>query len=311
MRMPMSVAVTLLPIDQLSSGVCAVMVSPYRSPMSLPLHVTTKADVMPSAGSKAASTACLTFAVSSSAGGASPAGAAPPRPGRVAGAGGRRLNRPGGESPQALAGWERHASLVTQILGRARDAVGERHTHRLRAPIDHGPSHLRALSVGAREVPDVLGGELGIEPGDEDRRTHDLGVARRVVLKRVAGGWHVRGVELEGFCSRDELLAGGDGPLCGGAFPSRRLRLGVPDGRRPGDQQKRGPDGVNPHSNLPRAVATPRKWGLFESRPRGARNDVRPPEPWERPRRTCLLSRVGILPKWRGSSRSPKAPRSG
>src|SRR5258708_39195732 len=104
MRMPMSVAVTLLPIDQLSSGVCAVMVSPYRSPMSLPLHVTTKADVMPSAGSKAASTACLTFAGASSAGGAALAGPAPPRHGCGAGGGRGLFTAPGGQFHQLLPG---------------------------------------------------------------------------------------------------------------------------------------------------------------------------------------------------------------
>src|SRR6058998_3007691 len=41
MRMPMSVAVKLFPMDQLSRGVCAVIPSPYRSPMIRPFHVTT------------------------------------------------------------------------------------------------------------------------------------------------------------------------------------------------------------------------------------------------------------------------------
>ncbi len=62
MRMPISAAVRLLPIDQLSSGVRAVMPSPYRSPMSCPLHVTTNAAVIAAADSKAASTACFTLA---------------------------------------------------------------------------------------------------------------------------------------------------------------------------------------------------------------------------------------------------------
>ena len=68
MRMPISAAVTLLPIDQLSSGVRAVMPSPYRSAMRCPLHVTTKAAVIAAADSKAASTACFTLAASSPAG---------------------------------------------------------------------------------------------------------------------------------------------------------------------------------------------------------------------------------------------------
>src|SRR5437870_2830789 len=42
------------------------MPSPYRSAMRRPLHVTTKAAVIPAAGSKAASTACLTLTASSS-----------------------------------------------------------------------------------------------------------------------------------------------------------------------------------------------------------------------------------------------------
>src|SRR6266403_5006854 len=67
-RTPINVAVRLLPIDQLSSGVCSVMPSPYRSAMRRPLHVTTKAAVTPAAGSKAASTACLTLTASSSGG---------------------------------------------------------------------------------------------------------------------------------------------------------------------------------------------------------------------------------------------------
>ena len=46
----MSVAVKLFPMDQLSSGVCTVMPSPYRSPMIRPFHVTTKAAVIPAAG---------------------------------------------------------------------------------------------------------------------------------------------------------------------------------------------------------------------------------------------------------------------
>ena len=68
MRIPISVAVTLLPIDQLSRGVWAVMPSPYRSPMTRPFHVTTKAAVSSAAGSNAASTACFTLAASISGG---------------------------------------------------------------------------------------------------------------------------------------------------------------------------------------------------------------------------------------------------
>ncbi len=68
MRMPISVAVRLLPIDQLSSGVCIVIPGPYRSPMIRPFHVTTTAAVIAWGGSNAASTARSTRAASSPAG---------------------------------------------------------------------------------------------------------------------------------------------------------------------------------------------------------------------------------------------------
>src|SRR5260370_14936190 len=64
MSTPIRVAVKLLPIDQLSRGVLAVMPSPYRSPMSRPFHVTTKAAVIEAAGSNAASKAALSLACS-------------------------------------------------------------------------------------------------------------------------------------------------------------------------------------------------------------------------------------------------------
>ena len=67
MRIPISVPLRLFPIDQLSSGVAGVMCSPYRSAMICPLYVTTNAAVMP-AGSKAASTACCSLALSIPAG---------------------------------------------------------------------------------------------------------------------------------------------------------------------------------------------------------------------------------------------------
>ena len=68
MRTPIKVAVTLFPIDQLSSAVRAVRPAAYRSPIRRPLHVTTKAAVISSGGPKAASTACCTWAMSSSGG---------------------------------------------------------------------------------------------------------------------------------------------------------------------------------------------------------------------------------------------------
>src|SRR5712692_2697581 len=60
MRIPSSVAVTLLPIDQLSRGVRTVTPWPYRSPINRPLQVTTKAAVISADDSNAASTACFT-----------------------------------------------------------------------------------------------------------------------------------------------------------------------------------------------------------------------------------------------------------
>src|SRR6266478_1394730 len=76
-RIPSSVAVTLLPIDQPSRGVRAVKPSPYRSAISRPLQVTTNAAVIPSAGSKAAFTACVSFAGSISPGNGSSATTSP------------------------------------------------------------------------------------------------------------------------------------------------------------------------------------------------------------------------------------------
>src|SRR5262249_10761871 len=75
---PISVAVRLLPIDQLSSGVVIVMLGPYRSAMIRPLYVTRNAAVIP-AGPTAAWTAWRTFAWPTLAGlgpfiGASPIG---------------------------------------------------------------------------------------------------------------------------------------------------------------------------------------------------------------------------------------------
>jgi hypothetical protein len=63
-KIPMSVAVRLLPIDHLSRGVCEVMPSLYRSPTMWPFQVTRKAAVMACFGSKAASTAALSLSAS-------------------------------------------------------------------------------------------------------------------------------------------------------------------------------------------------------------------------------------------------------
>src|ERR1051326_483020 len=85
----------LLPIDQLSSGVRAVMPSPYRSPTTRPFHVTTQAAVMASAGSKARSRARRTFAVSSSGGGGAGGNTSPIGHGSVAASGSRLGTRSG------------------------------------------------------------------------------------------------------------------------------------------------------------------------------------------------------------------------
>ncbi len=65
MRIPIIVAVTLLPIDQLSSGVCEVIPCAYRSPTKRPFQVTTNAAVISAGISNAASTACFTLFMSS------------------------------------------------------------------------------------------------------------------------------------------------------------------------------------------------------------------------------------------------------
>ena len=54
------------------------MPSPYRSPITRPFHVTTRAAVIAAAGSKAASTARFTVAMSSAAGIGSSAGSTSP-----------------------------------------------------------------------------------------------------------------------------------------------------------------------------------------------------------------------------------------
>src|SRR6185436_20940066 len=84
---PIIVAVTLLPIDQLSSGVCAVMPAAYRSPIGRPFQVTTNAAVISSAGSNAASTACFTLAASSPGGSGSDGITSPIGQGCVEGSG--------------------------------------------------------------------------------------------------------------------------------------------------------------------------------------------------------------------------------
>ena len=85
---------------------------------------------------------------------------------------------------------ERDAPLVTEKLGATPHAVGERHVHGPTGTVDDRLAQLRALGVRRREVADILGGELGIEAGDEHCRAHDLGEARRIVLE--GGPWRRR-----------------------------------------------------------------------------------------------------------------------
>src|SRR5262249_53606930 len=93
--MPMSVPATLLPIDQLSSGVRRVTPAPYRSPMTRPFHVTTKAAVMPDGGSNAASTASFTFAASREEGSGDSGSLSPIGQGSLSASGSRLLTRTG------------------------------------------------------------------------------------------------------------------------------------------------------------------------------------------------------------------------
>ena len=197
---------------------------------SRPFHVTTNAAVISAAGSNAASTACFTFAASSPAGSGSVGSTSPIGQGCVEGSGSALLTCIGREVHRRLSDGQRHASLAAQILRRARHAVRERDVHGLGRAIDHRLADLRALRVGAGEVADVLGGEVGIEPGDEHRRAHDLREARRVVLERIARRRHVRRVELEGLRPRDERAIGRARIRCrqcsaARRWPSRRALL--------------------------------------------------------------------------------------
>ncbi len=206
MRMPISVAVRLLPIDQLSSGVCMVMPSPYRSAMTRPFHVTTKAAVIDAAGSKAASTARLTLAMSSAAstGLRRQRIAHRPRQGRRVGEPARDLD--GCEARRRLAHRQREASLIAQVNGGASHAVGQRDVHRPGGAIDHRLAEPGALLVRGGEVADVLGGEVGVESGDEHGGAHDLGEAGGVMFQRVARRRHVGRVELERLRPGDQSI---------------------------------------------------------------------------------------------------------
>src|SRR5467141_1047632 len=78
------------------------MPSPYRSAMRRPLHDTTKAAVIPAAGSKAASTACFTLGASSSDGGGSLGRASPMGHSCLEGSGRRLLSLIGAKFTEFL-----------------------------------------------------------------------------------------------------------------------------------------------------------------------------------------------------------------
>src|SRR5260370_30140340 len=103
MRIPISVAVRLLPMDQLSRGVRGVIPAPYRSPMILPFQVTTKAAVMAATGSNAASTARRSPVVSRPDGSGSDGKTSPVGHGWVEGSGSRLLIRTGAKLTDCLA----------------------------------------------------------------------------------------------------------------------------------------------------------------------------------------------------------------
>jgi len=79
--------------------------------------------------------------------------------------------------------------------------------HGLTSTIDDRLAQLRALGVGCRDVAHILGGEIGIEAGDEHGRAHDLGEARRVVLEGGPWGRDVGRVELERLGARDQRVS--------------------------------------------------------------------------------------------------------
>lgn len=68
MSRPISVPVTLFPIDQLSSGVWMPIPGAYRSPMMRPLYVTTTASVIASGSPNASVIACAASARSTPSG---------------------------------------------------------------------------------------------------------------------------------------------------------------------------------------------------------------------------------------------------
>src|SRR6266850_4462768 len=156
-RTPINVAVRLLPIDQLSSGVCSVMPSPYRSAMRRPLHVTTKAAVIPAAGSKAASTACLTLTASSSGGSGSLGRTSPMGHACVEASGRWLLSLTGVKFTEVLPTGSVTHPWSPRYLAVRVTPFGSVMCNGLVDAIDHRFSHLCTLGVGTGEVSDIRG----------------------------------------------------------------------------------------------------------------------------------------------------------
>ena len=222
--------------------------------MRRPLHVTTKAAVIPSGGSKAASTACFTLAASSSAGSGSLGNTSPMGHGCVDGSGSCLLTVMGVKLTAFFPIGKRHTPLVAEVPGGAHDPAGHCDVHFLPFAIDDRFCHLRALRVGAREVPDVLGGEVRIEAGDEHGRAHDLGKSGRVMIERVARWRNVRRLELERLRPRDKLVAGRYRRLGGGLGADARrtrLRLAFHSGRQKECKRQGRPNRADSHFSPP------------------------------------------------------------
>ena len=209
MRTPISVAVRLLPIDQLSSGVCAVM--PVAVALGdeppLPGHDEGRGHRRRRLEGRVDRllhlAPCRAPAGSGSVGSTSPIGH-----GCVDGVGQRALRRlTGVKLTASLPDRQRDASLARRGTARcASTPFGSVTCTALAARSITGLPSFARSSYGAGEVADVLGGEVGIEPGDEHRRAHDLGEAGGVVLERVARRRHVRRVELERLRPRDQRI---------------------------------------------------------------------------------------------------------
>ena len=74
--------------------------------------------------------------------------------------------------------------------------------------IDHRLAEVGARFVRGGEVSDVLGGEVGVQAGDEHGGAHHLGEAGGVVLQGIAGRRDIGRVELERPGPRDEKIGG-------------------------------------------------------------------------------------------------------